>query len=319
VVALGGNALTAEGQRGTHREQRENATAMARSIAELLDDGWRLAIVHGNGPQIGALSIQQEEGRLRVPEQPLFSLGAMTEGQLGSLVVLAMQASTRGRRPVAAVVTHTVVDPADPAFGRPTKPIGPFFTEVDARALAAERGWQVGEDAGRGYRRMVASPAPLGFVEIDAVRCLLDAGHVVVAAGGGGIPVVRRDGAWEGVEAVIDKDYAAAALAQALHAEALVLVTAVEAVMLDFGKPTQRRVPLLDAGQAERHLAAGQFPEGSMGPKVRAATRFLRGGGRVAVITTPPLAAATLASTDGDDASVGTRIVPTLRAQGGSA
>ena len=319
VVALGGNALTAEGQRGTHREQRENATAMARSIAELLDDGWRLAIVHGNGPQIGALSIQQEEGRRRVPEQPLFSLGAMTEGQLGSLVVLAMQASTGGRQSVAAVLTHTVVDPADPAFGRPTKPIGPFFTEVDARALAAERGWQVGEDAGRGYRRMVASPAPLGFVEIDAVRCLLDAGHVVVAAGGGGIPVVRRDGAWEGVEAVIDKDYAAAALAQALHADALVLVTAVDAVMLDFGKPTQRRLPLLDAGQAERHLADGQFPEGSMGPKVRAATRFLRGGGRVAVITTPRLAAATLGSTDGDDASVGTRIVPSLRAQGVSA
>ena len=151
------------------------------------------------------------------------------------------------------------------------------------------------------------------------MRCLLDAGHVVVAAGGGGIPVVPRDGAWEGVEAVIDKDYAAAALAQALHADALVLVTAVDAVMLDFGKPTQRRLPLLDAGQAERHLADGQFPEGSMGPKVRAATRFLRGGGRVAVITTPRLAAATLGSTDGDDASVGTRIVPTLRAQGVSA
>jgi carbamate kinase len=319
VVALGGNALTAEGQSGTHAEQRANAAAMAGSIAALLDDGWRLAIAHGNGPQIGSLSIQQEEGRLRVPEQPLFSLDAMTQGQLGSLIVLALQARTRRRHPVTAVLTHAVVDPADPAFDRPTKPIGPFFTEAEARNLAAERGWQVGEDAGRGYRRLVASPAPLGFVEIGAVRCLLDAGHVVVAAGGGGIPVVPRDGGWEGVDAVIDKDHAAAALACALHAEALILVTSVDAVMLDFGKRTQRRLTLLDAGEAERHLADGQFPEGSMGPKIRAATRFLRDGGRLTVITTPRLAAATLRSTDWADASLGTRIVPTVQAQGVSA
>jgi carbamate kinase len=319
VVALGGNALTAEGQHGTYEEQRENAAAMAVSICELIEAGWRIVVVHGNGPQVGNLAIQQEKARDEVPEMPLFNLDAMTEGQLGSLIAIALYRACGGRHRIAALLSHVIVDMADPAFDRPTKPIGPFFSPTEAKALAQARGWDVAEDAGRGYRRVVASPEPKGFVEIEAIRCLLDAGQVVVAGGGGGIPVGRRGDIWDGVDAVIDKDYAAAELARQLDADALVLITGVEAVLLDFGKDTQRRLTQVDADEAERHLANGQFPEGSMAPKVRAATRFVGRGGHIAVITTAGLAAVTLHSTDPDDQSVGTRIVPTADREGAMA
>ena len=216
MVALGGNALTAEGQRGTYEEQRANATTMAESIAQLLDDGWRVVVVHGNGPQVGSLAIQQEEGRRRgagaaAVQSRRHDRGTARDPDRAS----PCTASCGGRQPVAAMLTHVVVDLADPAFDRPTKPIGPFFSEDDARAAGR------GARAGRSPRTRGAATAASsrrrsrkGFVEIDAVRCLLDAGHVVVTAGGGGIPVGRaRDGVWDGVDAVIDKDYAAAELA----------------------------------------------------------------------------------------------------------
>ena len=318
VVALGGNALIAAGEQGTYEEQSHNAAIMAESVRELLDDGWRVVIVHGNGPQVGNLAIQQEKGRDEVPELPLFTLGAMTQGELGSLIAIALYRAVQGRHHIVALLSHSIVDLDDPAFERPTKPIGPFFSESEATELARSRGWDVAEDAGRGWRRVVASPRPRGFVEIEAVRLLLEAGHVVVAGGGGGIPVGRRDGVWGGVDAVIDKDFAAAELAHLLGAEALVLVTGVDAVMLDFGKDTQRRLTQVDVAQVERHLAEGQFPEGSMGPKMRAAVLFVGHGGRLAVVTTGALAAATLRS-DGTDATVGTRIVPTADAEGAPA
>lgn len=309
IVALGGNALTAAGQLGTYEQQRTNATAMAVCICELLDAGWRVVVVHGNGPQVGNLAIQQQRGRDEVPEMPLFSLGAMTEGQLGSLIAIALFRACGGRHHIVAVLSHVIVDVTDPAFDHPTKPIGPFYSEAQAKQLAQQQGWDIVEDSGRGFRRVVASPQPLGFVEIEAIRCLLDAGQVVVTGGGGGIPVGRRGDVWDGVDAVIDKDYAAAELARQLHADALVLITGVEAVLLDFGKPAQRRLTQIDSTEAEAHLKAGHFPEGSMGPKVRAATRFIHHGGKLAVITTAPLAAATLASVDPADDRVGTRIV----------
>ena len=310
VVALGGNAFTVEQQSGTHEEQAANATAMADCVCELLDEGWRLALVHGNGPQVGNLAIQQEEAAALVPPQPLFSLVAMTQGQLGSIIASAVHAASGGRYRVVTLLTHVVVDAADPAMAHPTKPIGPFLDEAGASRLAQTKGWRVESDSGRGYRRVVASPQPQSIVEVDAVGCLLDTGHVVVTAGGGGIPVLRDDaGRLTGVNAVIDKDYAAAALALAVGAQALVLVTAVEAVHLDYGTATQRRLAQLDVTQAEEYLADGQFPDGSMGPKVRAATRFLRRGGEIAVITTPALAAASLRCADPDDVSIGTRIV----------
>lgn len=319
VVALGGNAITAEGEAGTYEQQRTNADAMARSICELIDDGWRVVIVHGNGPQVGNLAIQQDRGRDAVPEMPLFALGAMTQGQLGSLIAIALYRACRGRHHIVGILSHVIVDLKDPAFNHPNKPIGPFFSQSEATRLARTRGWDIVEDSGRGYRRVVPSPQPRGFVEIQALRCLLDAGHVVVADGGGGIPVARRGDVWDGVDAVIDKDYAAAELAHQVDADALVLVTGVDSVMLEFGTDSQRRLGRIDVAEAERHLAAGQFPEGSMGPKVRAATRFLRQGGRLAVITTAELAAATLRSQGDNDTSVGTRIVAVRDREGAPA
>ncbi|MDQ1370830.1 MAG: carbamate kinase [Acidimicrobiaceae bacterium] len=322
VVALGGNALIREGQSGTYQEQEANATAMARSVCSLLRTGWRVVLVHGNGPQVGNLAIQQEEGAALVPAQPLFALGSMTQGQLGSLFCLALH---RVGDPwiigAVSVVTHVAVSADDPAFDNPSKPIGPFFTAEQAASLSAARGWVVKEDSGRGYRRVVASPEPVGIVETAAIRTLLEAGQVVVAAGGGGVPIVRTATGYAGVDAVIDKDYAAQQLATSLAAEALVLVTGVESVLLDYGTPQQRPIEEMACAEAERYLADGQFPEGSMGPKVRAAVRFLRYGGEVAVITSPELVYASLEGTVSQlEGTVGTRIVrvrPTVGAVGG--
>ena len=311
VVALGGNVLLAEGQRGTYEEQSANAAAMARPIRALLADGWRVVVVHGNGPQVGNLAIQQEMGRAEVPEMPLFSLGAMTEGQLGSLVAIALFRACGSSQPIAALLSHVIVDLDDPAFDRPTKPIGPFLTEDVAREMEENRGWQFVEDSGRGFRRVVASPEPKGFVEIEAIRSLLEAGparrHRRRRRHSGGTPAEEL---WDGVDAVVDKDYGAAELAHQLRAEALLMITGVDAVQLDFGQATQSRLTWMSAADAQRHLADGQFPPGSMGPKVRAALQFVCGGGRTAVITSPQLVAATLGSDDPDDETVGTRIVP---------
>lgn len=319
VVALGGNAIIPQGEAGTYEQQRARADDMARSICELIDDGWRVVVVHGNGPQVGNLVIQQEAGRGEVPEMPLFALDAMTQGHLGSLIVLALHRALRGRRPVAALVSHLTVDPEDPAFGEPSKPIGPFLSQAQATQVAVERGYAVVADSGRGYRRVVPSPLPHGLVEIESLRCLLDAGHVVVAAGGGGIPVTASGDGWECVDAVIDKDHAAAELAHRVGADALVLVTAVEAVMVDFGSASQRRLGRIEVNEAERHLAEGQFEAGSMGPKVSAAARFIRSGGRTAVITTAALAAATLRGADDAGAGLGTRIVAVASRREGAA
>jgi len=312
VVALGGNALTRAGQTGTYDEQSDNAVTMARAIMGLRRSGWRVVIVHGNGPQVGNLAIQHEEGRRLVPAQPLFSLGAMTQGQIGSLISLALRAEQIDL-PVAAVVTHVVVSPDDPAFARPSKPIGPFFTKARASELAAKRGWTVDDDSGRGFRRRVASPRPVTIVETPAIEALVASGSIVIAAGGGGVPVVPGDTGLRGVEAVIDKDYVAGQLASALGAQALVFVTDVPRLMIDFGDPTERALAEIDVEAAERYQQDGQFPPGSMGPKVDAATRFLRTGGDVAVISTAALAAVTLDSTDAGEGT-GTRIVAARRA-----
>lgn len=309
VVALGGNAFTVAHESGSYDDQARHAAVMAGVIGQMLQDGWNVALVHGNGPQVGNLAIQQEDGAALVPPQPLFSLVAMTQGELGSLIALAIREAT-GRDDVVSVVTHVVVDQSDPAFLSPTKPIGPFLLEADAVRLGRERGWTVQDDAGRGYRRVVPSPRPVEIVEIDAIRRLLEAGHLVITGGGGGIPVARHgQGRLVCLDAVIDKDYAAAELAAAVGAQALVIVTAVDAVQLDFGTPHQRPVGQLDVDQADELLSQGQFPEGSMAPKIRAASRFLRCGGELAVITSAELVARSLRCTDPDDVSAGTRIV----------
>lgn len=314
MVALGGNALTRPGEAGTHEEQAANALAMSRSVQALIGAGWETVLVHGNGPQVGNLAIQQEEGAGRVPAQPLFALGAMTQGHLGSLLSLALRPPAGSGKGAVSVVTHSVVDPADPAFAHPTKPIGPFFSAEEAQALAASQGWTVQEDAGRGWRRVVASPEPVAILEAGAIRALAEAGYLVVAGGGGGVPVVPAGDGYRGVDAVIDKDYAAERLASGLGARALVLVTGVESVLLNYGTPGQRAIEEIHVAEAERHLADGQFPEGSMAPKMRAAIRFLRGGGDVAVITTPALVHASLEGTVSElEGHTGTRIVRVRR------
>jgi len=309
VIALGGNALTREGQSGRYDEQFANAREMAKAVAALIGEGWRAVVVHGNGPQVGNLAMQAERAAELVPAQPLFALDAMTQGQLGSMIALALMEQCRTLvAGVVSLVTHVVVRPDDPAFGHPTKPIGPFFDAERAERLAQE-GVVMVEDAGRGYRHVVASPLPVAVLEADAVRVLVEQGYLVVACGGGGVPVTPEpDGpGYRGVEAVIDKDHAAQRLATTIGADALVLVTGVPCVQLDFGTPRARSATLLTAGEARRHLADGQFPAGSMGPKIEASVRFLDEGGTVAVITTPELVQATLSGT-GEGG--GTRIIP---------
>src|ERR1700733_8145573 len=301
VVALGGNALTRAGQSGTYDEMLANAAAMASAINDVIEAGWRVVIVHGNGPQVGNLALQQEAPTM-VPAQPLALLGAMTQGQLGSLIARAVDL-LRGPGTAAALITHVTVDPNAPAFTSPSKPIGPFFEPADAQRLAEARGWVVQPDSGRGYRRVVPSPEPVGVIEIAALRALVDAGHLVIAGGGGGIPV-NASSICGCVDAVIDKDRAAGLIARLLDAQALLLVTAVDRVMLDYGKPTQTELCTITPAEAARHLAEGQFPAGSMGPKIEAALRFLADGGDVAAITSPALLAATL----NGEARSGTRI-----------
>lgn len=316
VVALGGNALIREGQRGTYEEQVDNARTMARCVGELLRAGWRVVVVHGNGPQVGNLAMAYQRAAGAVPGEPLSSLVAMTQGQLGNLLTLALREECGGAvtGDVVSLVTHVVVDPDHPQSRRPAKPIGAFFDAEEARALGVEHGWAMDQDAGRGYRRFVVSPDPLDVVEGTAIRELVDKGHLVVACGGGGIPVVATRGGYRPFDGVVDKDAAAELLASALGARAIGLVTSVPAVRLDFGTATDRPVHLLTTEEAQRHLEGGQFPEGSMGPKVQAALRFLDRGGRVAAITTPERLLATVS--DGPPApagEVGTRIVPASR------
>jgi carbamate kinase len=299
LIALGGNALCGADQTGTYAEQRANARAMAASIGELIDTGWQVVVVHGNGPQVGALGVQQDAGAALVPAQPLFSLSAMTQGYLGSLVALALHGRLGRGHEVVSVVTHVVVHGDDPAFTAPSKPIGPFYSATEARRLATERGWTMSEDAGRGFRRVVPSPEPLGILEVDTISRMVDAGMVVIACGGGGVPVAMSADGYVGVDAVIDKDLAAQRLASALGVDALGLVTSVPAVQLGHGTPGHRNLHELGVDDAERYLAQGHFAAGSMGPKVAAAIRFIREGGEAVAITIPNLLAATLGATDG--------------------
>lgn len=305
VLAIGGNALAPAGL-GEFADQEERARGVARAAAAIVEAGERLLVVHGNGPQVGALAMAQEAVSREVPPQPLFVLGAMTQGQLGYLLAQAIgDALAEAGRPrtVAAVMTQVVVSPDDPAFGTPTKPIGPFFSQGRATRLADARGWSVAEDSGRGWRRVVASPEPIEVVEAREIAGLLDAGEVVVACGGG-VPVARVGQDLVGVDAVIDKDFAAALIGRLVGASSLLLVTGVEQVLLDFGTPDERAVDSMTIAEARGHLADGQFPAGSMGPKVQAAMQFVEAGGGTAVITSLERIAEAVAGT------AGTRIVP---------
>ncbi len=317
VAAFGGNAITRSSERGTVEEQRANVRVMCEQVLPLVLAGNRVVLIHGNGPQVGALALQVEAGRaLGVPDQPFDVLGAMTEGQIGYLIQQTLGNllsehvrelperdgvfGRAGRPDVVSLVTQVLVSADDPAFQHPTKPIGPFYDQATAEALASEKGWTVVKDADRGWRRVVPSPQPIEVIEATAVRALIETGAIVVAGGGGGIPVVREpDGTLRGVEAVIDKDLAAERLASLVGADTLVLLTGVRKVSLDYGTPSQRDLASVSIADAERYLAEGQFPAGSMGPKVKAATRFLMNGGREAIVTAPEALAEALAGDEG--------------------
>jgi len=289
VVAFGGNALLRPEDRGTHEEQIARAKQAARWLAELVVRGWHVIVVHGNGPQVGNILIQAEEASTKVPPQSLDVAVAQTEGSMGFLLQQAIRnrlESIGSGGQVATVLTEVEVDAGDPAFKRPTKPIGPFFTRYRAEALERDLGWTMREDAGRGWRHVVPSPRPLRILNTGVITHMLEDARVVIAAGGGGIPVVRgRDGQWRGIEAVIDKDFASALLASELKAELYVILTGVAKVSLDFGKPTERSLDRMTIAEAERYLREGQFPTGSMGPKIEAAIQFVRASGSEVLIT----------------------------------
>jgi carbamate kinase len=296
LVALGGNALAREGERGTWDEQAANARVIAGGLAALHAAGHDVIVTHGNGPQVGTLAVQQH-GRRDVPSLPLDALVAMTQGQLGYLLQQALSDVAPGI-PSVAVVTRVVVDPDDPAFAHPTKPIGAYYGEAEALQLAERNGWHVASDAGRGWRRVVPSPRPLEVLEFEGIRALAASGALVMAGGGGGVPVAREGEGLRGVEAVIDKDRTSLVLARATACEVLLMVTGVPRVALDFGTRWQRDVPWLTAAQARRHLGEGEFPPGSMGPKVEAAAAFAAEGGR-AIITSGERMEAAVAGADG--------------------
>jgi carbamate kinase len=290
LIAIGGNSLIRAGQKGTIPEQFANARVACRGIAEIVERGYSVVVTHGNGPQVGSQLLRSELGSSQAYTLPLDVCDAMTQGEIGYVLQIALQSllGERGIRvPVAAVVTQVLVDRNDPAFGHPTKPIGPFYTEETAERKRAELGWAIVEDAARGYRRVVPSPKPLEIVELDVIKNCMAAGMVVIACGGGGIPVVADDGSVRGVEAVIDKDRASALLASHLRVPRMVISTDVEKVFINYKKPEQRPLDSIGVAEARAHIRDGQFLEGSMKPKIEAALDFLEAGGEEVIITNP--------------------------------
>jgi carbamate kinase len=288
LIAVGGNSLIRAGEKGTIAEQLANTRRTAAAIVGLARDDYRLVVTHGNGPQVGAALLRSERASDQVYSHSLDVCDASTQGEIGYLLQQSInnELSAAGLHvPVVTVLTQVVVSRDDPAMRHPTKPIGPFYSRADAEERKRVLGWQIVEDAARGYRRVVPSPEPIDIVELNVIRLLLDQGVLVIAVGGGGIPVVRSNGTLEGIEAVIDKDRASALLASELGVDVFVISTDADRVYLDYKKPTQRALERVNADELEAHYRAGQFPPGNMGPKVESALRFLRNGGKEVVIT----------------------------------
>ncbi|HML37684.1 MAG TPA: carbamate kinase [Bacillota bacterium] len=290
VIALGGNALQAFNSPPTAEAQLEVVRKTCDYIAQIVANDYEIALVHGNGPQVGRILLASETAKDVTPVMPFDVCGAMSQGYIGYHIQQSMhEALIRIKKdyvPVVTIVTQMVVDKNDPAFKNPTKPIGPFYTEEEAKKAAAEMHYVMKEDAGRGWRRVVASPIPTRIVEIDSIKRLWDS-TIVVFAGGGGIPVIQReDGSYEGVAAVIDKDYAAELLAEQVGVDTLLILTEVEKVAINFNKPDQKDLDRLTVEEAEKYIAEGHFAPGSMLPKVQAAVKFAKSGeGKKAIIT----------------------------------
>ena len=290
VLALGGNAILKAGQKGTVEEQKKNTYDSMQGIVKLIREGYHLAITHGNGPQVGNMLIQQQAGiGMNVTPLPLMFLNAATEGTMGYMIEECLENGLMEENldvQVVTVVTRVQVDQNDPNFKNPSKPVGPFYDKETAEKLKMEYGWHIVEDAGRGYRQVVPSPIPVDIPLASTIKELVEEGVIVIACGGGGIPFIKNEkGQLEGIDAVIDKDFASALLAEEIEADLLVILTGVDRVAINFGKPDQRELDVLTVADAEKYLAEGQFPAGSMGPKIRAAVNFIKRGGKEVVIT----------------------------------
>jgi carbamate kinase len=288
LIAVGGNSLVRAGEKGTVQEQLVNARRTAAAIVNLIRSGYHIVITHGNGPQVGAALLRSERAASQVPSQPLDVCDAVTQGEIGYLLQQCLRNELHAAgldTPVVTLLTQCLVSAGDPAMSHPSKPIGPFYSRSDAEERKRLFGWQIVEDAARGYRRIVPSPDPTEIVELEVIRDLVDHGVLVIAAGGGGIPVTTRDGSLEGVEAVIDKDRASALLASQLGVDVFVISTDTDYVYLDYKKTTQRALKRVAVAELQRHLESGQFPPGNMGPKIESVLRFLRAGGKEAIIT----------------------------------
>lgn len=289
LIAFGGNAILPDNQKGLQEEQMRNSQKAAELMVQIIKKGYEVILVHGNGPQVGNLLIQMEEAANKIPLFSLDVCDAMTEGSMGFMLEKALVNELRKSsidKDVATVITQVVVDKGDPAFQKPTKPVGPFYTKFRAQQLARQKKWTMVEDAGRGYRKVVPSPKPIDVVPKWIIRDLVMSGRVVIAAGGGGIPVIINGrGLYEGVEAVIDKDYAASLLARETGAELFIILTGVPRVYYNFGQPDQRPLSVISMEEAKKYLAEGQFPAGSMAPKVRAAIEYIEAGGQEVLIT----------------------------------
>ena len=289
VVAFGGNALVRHDEDGTQRQQLRHATVLAQSLVRILKKGHDLVLVHGNGPQVGTLLIQVEEASIKVPPPSLDVCVAATEGSIGYMLETALRNEMMAEgidREVVCLITPVVVDRKDPALRNPSKPIGPFYTPYRAALLRRTRRWNIVDDSGRGWRKVVASPRPQKVVNLPLLRSLLESHHVVIAGGGGGVPVIEdASGRLRGIEAVVDKDLTASLIARDLHADLLLVLTDVDQVWLNYGRKNQRPIQSMSFKEAERYLRRGQFPPGSMGPKVQAAIEFTRSTGHDVLIT----------------------------------
>jgi len=310
LIAFGGNAILPENQKGLQEEQMRQAQKAAELMVQIIKKGYELIVVHGNGPQVGNLLIQMEEAANKIPPFSLDVCDAMTEGSMGFMLEKAIINELRRQsidKDVATLITQVVVDKDDPAFGKPTKPVGPFYPKFRAQQLSRQKKWTMVEDAGRGFRRVVPSPLPIDIVPKWMVRDLVMSGRVVIAAGGGGIPVIINSrGLYEGVEAVIDKDYASSLLAREVGAELFIILTGISRVYYHFGRPDQAPLPVITVEEARRYLEEGEFPAGSMGPKIRAAIEYIEAGGKEVLITSASHLKAALINRSG------TRIVSTV-------
>lgn len=302
VVAVGGNSLITDKTKTSMYDQMEAVKETCRHLADMVELGWTLVVTHGNGPQVGFGLRRCEMAASELPVVPMEGIGAETQGNIGYMIqqCLKNELARRGvEKEALTIVTQVEVDANDPAFQNPSKPVGSFMDEAEAKKHAAEDGWVVKEDAGRGWRRVVPSPLPIDIVEKNAIKDMVAAGRLVVSVGGGGIPVVKTKDGYQGIAAVIDKDYASALLANMLDADLFVISTAVPQVAINFGKPNQQNLDKLTLAEAKKYFDEGHFAAGSMGPKIKAIIGFLEKGGKEALVTCPEAITEALAGKNG--------------------